>query len=82
MGDFDIVSSFSGIVESTIHHTGLHPVKIDVTKFDGKVNFGMWRCEVMDALCSLNLEDVLDGDECPDRMIEKVWSKMNTSACG
>ncbi|KAK8936454.1 hypothetical protein KSP39_PZI012284 [Platanthera zijinensis] len=42
----------------------------------------MWWCEVMDVLCSLNLENVLDGDEYPDRMTKKVWLKMNQSACG
>jgi len=36
-----------------------HPLKIDVVKFDGKNNFGMWRCEVMDALTASNLEDTL-----------------------
>jgi len=36
-----------------------HPVKIDVVKFDGKNNFGMWRCEVMDALTASNLKDTL-----------------------
>jgi len=28
-------------------------------KFDGKNNFGMWRCEVIDALTASNLEDIL-----------------------
>jgi len=36
-----------------------HPLKIDVVKFDGKNNFDMWRCEVMDALMTSNLEDTL-----------------------
>ena len=35
-----------------------HP-RIDVVKFNGTDNFGMWRCEVMDALTALNLEDTL-----------------------
>ena len=33
-----------------------HSLKIDVVKFDGKKNFGMWRCEVMDALTASNLQ--------------------------
>ena len=33
-----------------------HLLKIDVIKFDGKNNFGMWRCEVKDALTTSNLE--------------------------
>ena len=35
-----------------------HP-RIDVVKFNGTNNFGMWRCEVMDALNASNLEDTL-----------------------
>ena len=37
----------------------LHPMRIDVVKFNGTNNFGMWRCEVMDALTASNLEDTL-----------------------
>ncbi|KAH9657232.1 retrovirus-related pol polyprotein from transposon TNT 1-94-like protein [Citrus sinensis] len=33
--------------------------KIDVEKFDGKINFGMWRREVMDALIQIDLDIVL-----------------------
>ena len=36
-----------------------HPLEINVVKFDGKHNFGIWRCEVMDALTTSNLEDTL-----------------------
>jgi len=35
-----------------------HP-RIDVVKFAGTNNFDMWRCEVMDALTTSNLEDTL-----------------------
>ena len=35
-----------------------HP-RIEVVKFNGTNNFGMWRCEVMDALNASNLEDTL-----------------------
>jgi len=34
-----------------------HPLRIDVVKFDGKNNFGAWRCEMMDVLTASNLED-------------------------
>ena len=37
----------------------LHQLKIDVIKFNGKNNFGIWRCEVMDVLTASNLEDTL-----------------------
>ena len=48
-----------------------HHAKIDVLKFDAKINFDMWRCEMQDALCSLNLEDALDEEGKPDAMSEK-----------
>jgi len=35
-----------------------HP-RIDVVKFNGMNSFGMWRCEVMDAMTASNLEDTL-----------------------
>jgi len=36
-----------------------HHIKIDVVKFDGTNNFGLWRCKVLDALNVQNLEDAL-----------------------
>ena len=36
-----------------------HPLRIDVVKFNDTNNFGMWRCEVMDALTVSNLENTL-----------------------
>ncbi|KAH9763991.1 Integrase catalytic domain-containing protein [Citrus sinensis] len=41
--------------------------KIDVEKFDGKINFGMWRREVMDALIQIDLDEVkylVKDEEC------------------
>ncbi|KAK8934286.1 hypothetical protein KSP39_PZI015019 [Platanthera zijinensis] len=67
---------------STVHHSVSHPARIDVVKFDGKTNFGMWRCEVLDALCALNLEEAVESEDCPEGMTEKTWLKMNRSACG
>ncbi|KAL8170360.1 hypothetical protein V2J09_022164 [Rumex salicifolius] len=57
-----------------------HHAKIEVERFTGSNNFGMWRCEVKDALCQQDLEEVL-GDK-PDDIEEKVWVKMNNRACG
>ena len=42
---------------STVKSVNPHPLRIDVVKFDGKNNFGMWRCEMMDALTISNLKD-------------------------
>ena len=33
--------------------------KINVEKFDGKINFGMWRREVIDTLIQIDLDIVL-----------------------
>ncbi|KAH9679174.1 CCHC-type domain-containing protein [Citrus sinensis] len=41
--------------------------KIDIEKFDGKINFGMWRREVMDGLIQINLDEVkyfVKDEEC------------------
>ena len=47
-----------------------HPLKIDVVKFDGKNNFGMWRCEEMDALTTSNLEDTFRLEKKPEATSE------------
>ena len=59
-----------------------HSLKIDVVKFDGKNNFEMWRCEVMDALTASNLENTPQlGKKC-EITSEEDWDKMNRTACG
>ena len=58
------------------------PTKIDVMKFDDANNFGIWRCEVMDALTTSNLEDSLRLEEKLEETSEKDWDKMNQRACG
>jgi len=59
-----------------------HPLKIDVVKFDGKNNFGKWRCEVMNALTASNLEGTLRLEKKRDSTSEEDWDKMNRIACG
>jgi len=49
----------TGESQSTMKTLNPHPMKIDVVKFDGTNNFGIWRCEVMDALTTSNLENTL-----------------------
>ena len=58
-----------------------HP-RIDVEKFNGTNNFVMWRCEVMDALTTSNLEDTLRLEKKRSTTTEEEWDKMNRSACG
>ena len=58
-----------------------HP-RIEVVKFNGTNNFGMWRCEVMDALNASNLEDTLLLERKKNTTTDEEWAKMNRSACG
>jgi len=58
----------------------LHSLKIDVVKFDDKNNFGMWRCEVMDALTASNLEGTLWLEKKRKATSEEEWDKMNRKA--
>ncbi|KAH9689071.1 hypothetical protein KPL70_015335 [Citrus sinensis] len=53
--------------------------KIDVEKFDGKINFGMWRREVMDALIQIDLDVVLKNKR--HLYDEEVWDRMNEKTC-
>jgi len=70
-----------GESQSVIKSLNQHPMKINVVKFDGKNNFGMWRCEVMDALTASNLKDTLQLEEKPKETSEKDWDKMNQTTC-
>ncbi|KAH9768967.1 Integrase catalytic domain-containing protein [Citrus sinensis] len=54
--------------------------KIDVETFDGKINFGMWRREVMDALIQIDLDVVLKNKR--HLYDEEIWDRMNEKACG
>ena len=54
-----------------------HSLRIDVVKFNGMNNFGMWRCEVMDALTTSNLEDTLRLEKKRNSTTEEDWDKMN-----
>ena len=67
----------AGESQFTVKFMNSHPMKIDVEKFDGTNNFGMWRCEVMDALMTSNLEDTLQLKEKLKETSEKDWDKMS-----
>ena len=66
----------------TVKFVNPHPLRIDVVKFDGRNNFGMWRCKVMDALTTSNLEGTLWLEKKRDATTEKDWDKMSRTACG
>jgi len=70
--------------ESTSSGKSMNPhlLRIDVVKFNGMNNFGMWRCEVMDALTTSNLEDTLRLEKKRASTTEKNCDKMNRTACG
>jgi len=68
--------------KSAMEIVNIHLSKIDVVKFDGTNNFGMRRCEVMDALMASNLKDALILEEKPDETFSKDWDKMNKATCG
>ena len=72
----------AGGSKSTVKIINPHPLKIDVVKFDGKNNFEMWRCELMDALTTSNLEDTLRLEKKPEAISEEDWDKMNQMTCG
>jgi len=76
------VEKVAGDGTSTVKSVNPHPLRIDVVKFDGKNNFGMWRCEVMDALMTSNLEDTLRLKKKSDSTTEEDWDKINRTACG
>ena len=71
----------TGESQSTMKSLNPHSIKIDVIKFDGTNNFGMWRYEVMDALMASNLEDTLRLKEKLEETSEKDWDKMNKTTC-
>jgi len=50
----------------------IHQSKIDVVKFDGMNNFGIWRYKVMDALTTSNLEDALFWRESQRRFLKRT----------
>ena len=59
-----------------------HSLKIEMVKFDGKNNFGIWRCEVMDVQTVSNLEDTLRLEKKRETTTEEDWDKMNRTTCG
>ncbi|KAG8484084.1 hypothetical protein CXB51_023049 [Gossypium anomalum] len=54
--------------------------KIEVEKFYGTNNFGMWQYKILDALCQQELDIALE--EKPNKMDDKEWAKINRQTCG
>jgi len=72
----------AGDSTSTMKSVNPHPLMIDEVKFNGKINFSMLRCEVMDALTASNLEDTLQLEKKRNSTTKEDWDKMNRMACG
>ena len=49
----------AGESQSTVNSVNPYPMRTDEVKFDDTNNFRIWRCELIDALITLNLEDTL-----------------------
>ena len=65
----------AGDSTSTVKFMNPYSLKIDVVKFEGKNNFGMWRCEVMDALTTSNLEDTLQLKKSAILLLKKIGTR-------
>jgi len=75
------IKKMAGESQSMMKTLNPHPMKIDIVQFDGTNNFGMWRCEVIDTLITLNLENALQLKEKPKETSEKDLDKMNRMVC-
>ena len=54
---------------------------LEVEKFDGTNNFGVWRGEVSDLMIMQDLDASLQ-EVMPEDMTEAEWTKLNWKACG
>ena len=61
--------------------TTITNAKVDVEKFDGRNNFGLWKSDMKDALYMLDLDQVLKGTK-PDDSSESEWERINIKTCG
>ena len=50
--------------------------KIDMEKFDGRNNFGLWQCKVLDGLCQQD-QDIALEETTSEKMDDKEWEMIN-----
>ena len=74
---FGFLENMAEVNQSTVKIVHIHQLKIDVVKFDGTNNFGVWRCEVMDALAVSSLKDSVLYEKKSEEISKKDWDKMN-----
>ncbi|KAL7229403.1 hypothetical protein ACSBR2_007998 [Camellia fascicularis] len=55
--------------------SSISSAKLNLAKFEGNNNFGLWQCKVMDVLYQQELDVVL-GDKLSD-MNEREWTQIN-----
>ncbi|CAL9004615.1 unnamed protein product, partial [Prunus brigantina] len=70
------------ISSSSAPTSNRHPIattRLEVDKFNGSNNFGMWQCEVMDVLYQQELDMVLEDK--PEDIDDKQWTRINLHAC-
>ena len=61
--------------------TVIKNAKVDVEKFDGRNNFGLWPNDMKDALYMLDLDLVLKK-RIPSDTRESDWERLNIQTCG
>jgi cell division cycle protein 20 (cofactor of APC complex) len=69
----------TGNASIPLQYIPVSSTKFEVEKFDGKGNFGMWKCEVMDMLIQMNLDFTLEDK--PEDLDDKSWERINQLAC-
>ena len=69
------IKKMAGDSTSTVKSVNPYPLRTDVVKFNGKNNFDMSRCEVMDALMASNLEDNLQLEKSMILLLKKIRTR-------
>ena len=69
------VEKMVGDSTSAVKFVNPHSLRIYVVKLDGKNNFSMRRCKVIDALTTSNLEDTLRLEKKRASTTEEDWER-------
>ena len=65
----------------TSKKTIVSSAKFEVEKFDGRCNFDMWQCEVLNIIYQQELEAALENVKL-EKLDDKECTKINRQACG
>ena len=69
------LKKMTGDSTSMIKFVNPYPLRIDVVKFEGKNNFGMWRCKMMYVLITSNLEDTLQLENSAMLLLKRIGTR-------